>query len=82
MGEVLDLGVACGLVVKSGAWYSYQGDKIGQGKANAAKFLEDNPEIADTIENEIRNQLLMATPKKEGSEDKTQGTEDKTLEEA
>lgn len=58
MGEVLDLGVACGLLNKSGAWYSYQGDKIGQGKANAAKFLEDNPDIAGTIEDEIRAQLL------------------------
>ncbi len=58
MGEVLDLGVACGLVDKSGAWYAYQGDKIGQGKANAAKFLEDNPAVAETIETEIRRQLL------------------------
>lgn len=58
MGEVLDLGVACGLVDKSGAWYSYQGDKIGQGKANASKFLEDNPEVANVIEAEIRNQML------------------------
>ena len=58
MGEVLDLGVACGLVDKSGAWYAYQGDKIGQGKANAAKFLEDNPEVAATIEQEIRRQML------------------------
>ncbi|RLU02779.1 MAG: recombinase RecA [Ketobacter sp.] len=58
MGEVLDLGVACGLVDKSGAWYSYQGDKIGQGKANASKFLEDNPDIANAIEQEIRNQML------------------------
>lgn len=58
MGEVLDLGVACGLVDKSGAWYAYQGDKIGQGKANAAKFLEDNPEVADAIEQEIRRQML------------------------
>ncbi|MGB3621765.1 MAG: recombinase RecA [Ketobacter sp.] len=73
MGEVLDLGVACGLVVKSGAWYSYQGDKIGQGKANAAKFLEDNPEIAETIETEIRNQLLVTEPPKK---------EDQALEEA
>ena len=43
---------------KSGAWYSYQGDKIGQGKANASKFLEDNPDIANAIEQEIRNQML------------------------
>ena len=66
MGEVLDLGVACGLVDKSGAWYSYQGDKIGQGKANAAKFLEDNPEISGAIEKEIRNQMLsIKVPSKE-----------------
>jgi recombination protein RecA len=61
MGEVLDLGVACGLIDKSGAWYAYQGDKIGQGKANASRFLEDNPEIADTIETEIRKQMLNIT---------------------
>ncbi len=58
MGEVIDLGVKLGLVDKSGAWYAYQGDKIGQGRANAAKFLEDNPDIARTIENEIRRQTL------------------------
>ena len=58
MGEVLDLGVLCGLVEKSGAWYAYKGDKIGQGKANAAKFLEDNPTLAQEIEREIRNQML------------------------
>ncbi|MAR91091.1 MAG: recombinase RecA [Pseudomonadales bacterium] len=62
MGEVLDLGVACGLVDKSGAWYAYQGDKIGQGKANAAKFLEDNPDVAEAIEQEIRSQMLNIKP--------------------
>src|SRR5690554_6175918 len=41
MGEVIDLGVKCNLVDKAGAWYSYKGDKIGQGKANAAQYLED-----------------------------------------
>lgn len=58
MGEVIDLGVKCGLVDKAGAWYAYQGDKIGQGKANAAKYLTDNPAIAEEIEKEIRAQLL------------------------
>lgn len=57
-GEILDLGVQCGIVDKSGAWYSYNGDKIGQGKANAAKFLEDNKEIEFEIESKIRSQLL------------------------
>jgi len=58
MGEVIDLGVKLGLVDKSGAWYAYQGDKIGQGKANAARFLSENPEIAAEIEANIREQLL------------------------
>ncbi|HBT58448.1 MAG TPA: recombinase RecA, partial [Pseudomonas sp.] len=56
--EIIDLGVQIGLVEKSGAWYSYQGNKIGQGKANAAKFLQDNQQIADEIEKAIRDQLL------------------------
>ena len=54
MGEVIDLGVKEGLVDKSGAWYAYNGDKIGQGKANAARFLEENPAIATEIETELR----------------------------
>ncbi len=61
MGEVIDMGVKLGLVDKSGAWYAYQGNKIGQGKANAAKYLEDNPEVAAEIEGQIREQLLPET---------------------
>ncbi|WP_447747047.1 recombinase RecA [Pseudomonas nicosulfuronedens] len=57
-GEIIDLGVQLGLIEKSGAWYSYQGSKIGQGKANAAKFLEDNTEICNTLDKGIREQLL------------------------
>ncbi|MFT4767998.1 MAG: recombination protein RecA [Glaciecola sp.] len=56
--EVIDWGVKLGLVDKSGAWYAYKGDKIGQGKANAAKFLEDNPALGSEIEGLIRSQLL------------------------
>ncbi|OUS30928.1 recombinase RecA [Gammaproteobacteria bacterium 45_16_T64] len=67
MGEVLDLGVKCGFVDKSGAWYAYKGDKIGQGKANAAKYLSENAEIADEIERDIRAQLL-STPTDEQEE--------------
>lgn len=58
MGEVIDLGVKQGLIDKAGAWYAYNGDKIGQGKANAAKFLLDNLDIAETIETKIRQELL------------------------
>ena len=58
MGEVIDLGVKQGIVDKSGAWYAYKGDKIGQGKANAAKFLEVNPALGNEIETLVRDQLL------------------------
>ncbi|MGB4073169.1 recombinase RecA [Pseudomonas sp.] len=60
-GEIIDLGVQLGLLEKSGAWYSYQGNKIGQGKANSAKYLEDNPEVARTIEGLIREKLLVSS---------------------
>ena len=74
MGEVIDLGVKCGLVDKSGAWYAYQGDKIGQGKANAAKYLSENPEVAEVIEAEIRSQLL-AAPVTEKDKNRKKGDE-------
>ena len=61
-GEVIDLGVQQGLVEKSGAWYAYKGSKIGQGKANAAKYLEENPEIGREIEQQIRDKLLVVAP--------------------
>ncbi|MED5608544.1 recombinase RecA [Pseudomonas sp. JH-2] len=61
-GEIIDLGVQLGLVEKSGAWYSYQGSKIGQGKANAAKFLEENSEICAVLDKAIREQLLSNQP--------------------
>ena len=61
-GEIIDLGVQHGLLEKSGAWCSYQGNKIGQGKANSAKYLEDNPEVARTIEGLIREKLLVVSP--------------------
>ena len=60
-GEIIDLGVQQGLVEKSGAWYSYKGNKIGQGKANAAKYLEDNQEVAREIESLIREKLLASS---------------------
>lgn len=68
MGEVIDLGVKLGLVEKSGAWYSYQGDKIGQGKANAAKYLEDNLEVAQAIEAKIREAYLVSNKAPEDAE--------------
>ncbi|MDX1461305.1 MAG: recombinase RecA, partial [Xanthomonadales bacterium] len=58
-GEIIDLGVAQGLVDKSGAWYSYNGDRIGQGKENARQFLIDNPDTATEIEKQLRDKLLV-----------------------
>lgn len=57
-GELIDLGVKHKLVEKAGAWYSYNGDKIGQGKANACKFLKENPEIAKELDKTLRDMLL------------------------
>ena len=54
-GEILDLASTKGLVEKSGAWYSFNGDRIGQGRENAKNFLKDNPEVAKKIEEEIRS---------------------------
>lgn len=58
-GELIDLGVAEKLIDKSGAWYAYKGSKIGQGKANAMKFMQENPAIAAEIERELRTRLLL-----------------------
>ncbi|MYZ48060.1 recombinase RecA [Propylenella binzhouense] len=68
-GELVDLGVKAGIVEKSGAWYSYDSQRLGQGRENAKQFLKDNPHIADEIEQAIRrhsgliaSQLLDAEP--------------------
>lgn len=53
-GELIDLGMKAGLVEKAGAWFSYKGEKLGQGRENAKIFLRDNPEVAQEIENKIR----------------------------
>ncbi|QSA18756.1 recombinase RecA, partial [Vibrio furnissii] len=57
-GELIELGVKHKLVEKAGAWYSYNGDKIGQGKANACKYLRENPEVAKFIDGKLREMLL------------------------
>ena len=62
IGELIDLGAANGIVEKAGAWYSYEKDRIGQGKENARAFLEEHPEMAAEIESRLRALLL---PKKE-----------------
>jgi len=57
-GEIIDMGSAQGIIEKSGAWYSYRGERIGQGKDNARIFLREHPEVAREIEEQIRARLL------------------------
>ena len=61
-GEIIDLASAQEIIEKSGAWYSYKGNRIGQGKDNARQFLQNNPEVAREIEAEVRARLLPARP--------------------
>ncbi len=61
-GEIIELGVAQKLIDKAGAWYSYQGEKIGQGKDNAREYLKEHPEIAEEIEAQIRENLGVKMP--------------------
>jgi recombination protein RecA len=56
-GGLIDMGVEQGIVRKSGAWYTYEGDQLGQGKENARSFLRDNPDLADEIEKRIKEKL-------------------------
>ena len=56
LGEIVDLGVAMGTIDKAGAWYSYDGKKIGQGRENVKEFFKQNPEVATEIENKIRDE--------------------------
>jgi recombination protein RecA len=69
-GELLDLGVQAGIVEKSGAWFSFDGQRVGQGRENAKTFLREHPEMAETIEIKIReNAGLVATEMLEGRDD-------------
>ena len=79
-GELINLGVEHKLIEKAGAWYSYNGDKIGQGKEKVRIFLKENPDIANTIEQTLRDKLLS---KPQGSDEAEPGAvEEGVLEEA
>jgi recombination protein RecA len=75
-GEVLEIGVNLGVLEKSGAWYIYNGDRLGQGKDNSRDFLKENPALAHEIEAKIREKAGVAAPTKP-AEDKL---EDKKIE--
>ena len=63
-GELIDLGVKAGVVEKSGAWFSYDSQRIGQGRENAKTFLKDNPDIAAKIEAAVRAELRHRSPRR------------------
>ena len=57
IGEILDMGVEMGIVQKSGSWFSYNGDKLGQGREAVKTLLQDNPQLADELETKIREKI-------------------------
>jgi recombination protein RecA len=63
VGEILDLGVELGVVQKSGSWFAYNGDKLGQGRDAVKNILLDNPELSEEIENKIRD-IVKGEPEK------------------
>ncbi|MGA0861360.1 MAG: DNA recombination/repair protein RecA, partial [Pelagibacteraceae bacterium] len=66
-GELVDLGVKAGIVEKSGAWFAYKGEKIGQGRENAKIYLEQNPNVAEEIEKVIREKATAISAALEGN---------------
>ena len=77
LGSIIDMGVELDIVDKSGAWFSYEGTRLGQGKENAKATLEEKPEMIAEIEEKIRTKLLVegVKPKKKGAGKKTAATE-------
>ena len=67
LGELIDLGTKAGVVEKSGAWYAYKGEKIGQGRENAKTYLAQNPKVAAEIEMAIREKAGLISKKIEGN---------------
>ena len=76
-GEIIDFGVEHDLIEKSGSWYSYKEDRIGQGKENVREFLRTNPEIAQDIEDQIREKLLPSKDANKNSADEKEGVGEK-----
>lgn len=75
-GELIDLGVKAGIVEKAGAWFSYKGEKLGQGRENAKLFLKENPAVAEEIENKIRADAGHLTTEMIGDDEPEAGGED------
>ena len=75
LGEIIDLGVKAGVIEKSGSWFSYDSTRIGQGRENVRAFLKANPDMADAIEDTVRNSTnkiadeLLGTPEPDEGQD-------------
>ena len=80
-GDILDLAADCGIVNKSGAWYAYNGDKIGQGRENAKLFLKEHTDICDEIEKKVRIQYHLL-PDETGEEEETVAAADTVQDDA
>lgn len=76
MGELIDLGAKASIIEKSGAWYAYKGEKIGQGKENAKQYLKNNPNISAEIEIAIRANAGLISEKLEGNSDNNEKSEE------
>ena len=80
VGDILDLAAENNIVNKSGAWYAYNGNKIGQGRENAKQYLRDNPEVCTEIEHRVRELFNLETGNAEGTEAQSALAEDKKAE--
>jgi recombination protein RecA len=76
VGELIDLGDKAGVVEKSGSWFSYDGQRIGQGRENAKKYLRENPEVAQAIEQKVRENAGILVAALDGSKDEDNDDED------
>ncbi|MEO0880028.1 MAG: recombinase RecA, partial [Pseudomonadota bacterium] len=79
-GELIDLGVKAGVVEKSGSWFSYNGDRVGQGRENAKQFLKDNPDIADSIDHAVRANAGLVAEEMLSGESASEDDDDDALE--
>jgi recombination protein RecA len=76
-GSLIDLAVAVDIIDKSGAWYSYGGERLGQGRENVRQYLKENPELAAEIENRVRDAYGIAGSAREQGNDSSDKAEDK-----
>ena len=69
-GDLLDVGVNAGIIDKSGSWYSYDGERIGQGRENVKKFFQDNPDLLETVDVKVREAVGLLKPKTDAKTEK------------